>query len=194
MGGPGSYFPPQVPHASSREAHKTRSKHAPHPPTSPLSEYFAPSSERKSRHSSHRRAKSTSECNDIEATDSYLTCTRLGDVLPLRHSAAQVGRTQLVIYAPSNAEIRIYPALPVRKSTLVEHPVFIDDGAAHVASGVADTPPRFPTRSRCPPPPLVIQKQRKSSRRASTSSAIMTESPSAKDMFLTTPRKTVRFA
>ncbi|KAF7981122.1 hypothetical protein HWV62_34851 [Athelia sp. TMB] len=111
-----------------------------------------------------------------------------------REQAAQVGRTQLVIYAPSNAEIRIYPALPVRKSILAEQPPFIDDGAAHVASGVADAPPRFPTRSRCPPPPLVIQKQRKSSRRASTSSAIMAEFPSANDVFLTTPRKTVRFA
>lgn len=125
---------------------------------------------------------------------SRLTCTSLGDLLPLRPSAKQAARSQLIIYAPSDTQVVIYPVFPVKQPSVRERSVFIDKGNA--ATGVADTAPKFPTRSRrLPPPVLLFQKQAKSLRRASTSSANFLEyPPSANDVSFSTPRKTVRFA
>ncbi|KZP25443.1 hypothetical protein FIBSPDRAFT_856000 [Athelia psychrophila] len=177
---PGSYFPAQSHSEMSGATSRPHSKHAPHPPTSPLSEHFAlnnhRANERKSRPGHHRRAKSTS------------------DLLPLRPSAKQATRSQLIIYAPSDTQVVIYPVFPVKQPSVRERFVFIDKGNA--ATGISDTAPTISTRSRrFPPPVLLFQKQGKSLRRASTSPVnSWGYTPSANDVSFPTPRKTVRFA
>lgn len=116
-----------------------------------------------------------------------------GDLLPLRPSAKDATRSRLIIYAPSDAQVIMYPVYRVKQPSMRERSVFIDKGNAVI--GVVDTLPTFPARSRrLPPPALLFQKQVKSSRHASTSPAIVSEYPSLANDWPSAPRKRVRFA
>lgn len=121
-----------------------------------------------------------------------LTCASLGDLLPLR-PVAKLAQPQLIIYAPSDAQVIVYPVFPVKRASVRERFVFIDKGNA--ATSVADTAPKFPTRSRhLPPQALLFQKQGKSRCASTSSTAFLEFSSSANDVPYSTPQKTVRFA
>lgn len=122
---------------------------------------------------------------------SRLTCASLGGLL-LHHSAKQVARSQLVIYAPFDAQVIVYPVFLGKRASAREQTVLVLIDKGNAATGVADMALTCSTRSRRPPPSaLLFQKQEK----IPSSSATVWEYPSsANDVSCSTPRKTVRFA